>query len=373
MNDIILLVLILAVTVINPVQSHRHTTHSQHIHLETAQNKPPRHHHESQRTTDAPSDQLELLYHNPRHTLRPATELPVYGLCYHSPLAHDSYCPSMHQTYVELYELRKYTQRIRLYSMQQCNIIDILHAAEHLNMTVILTMYLTTHNQWNTNTADVSFGMEKSVLLRLLDTEHSLIKNTVHSILVGSECMLRNELTATQLTHYVIDIQTTLWYKHFPWIEVSSADAYSAMVDPNRHDIKQLLNTVDYIAVHIYPFYEQIDINDAIDHIDKSLHKIHKLMNNDRHRIILTETGWPSDGHHNGDSIPSPDNLYQYYNEFICYARKHNLEYYFFEAYDEAWKATDPNDKYNSESHFGLLNEGDHQFKYPFDTLDVRC
>jgi len=55
--------------------------------------------------------------------------------------------------------------------------------------------------------------------------------------------------------------------------------------------------------------------------------------------IIVSETGWPSCGNQVGDAVPSPENASFYFLNFVSWARANNVPYFYFEAFDESWKA----------------------------------
>ena len=88
------------------------------------------------------------------------------------------------------------------------------------------------------------------------------------------------------------------------------------------------------------------------------LHVAHQQLNSAAggKEVIVSETGWPSAGNPVGDAIPSPDNASFYFRNFVSWARADQVKYFYFEAYDEPWKATPPAQP--QEAHWGSVDYG---------------
>ncbi|KAJ1673224.1 glycoside hydrolase 3 protein, partial [Spiromyces aspiralis] len=136
-------------------------------------------------------------------------------------------------------------------------------------------------------------------------------------------------------------------------IPVSAAETWPFYSD-------QLIDAVDFIFVHIFPFWEGKTIDDATDTIFGHIYDIEKIANGKR--IIVGETGWPTAGPNYDAAVPSIDNTRTYLNNFVCRANYEKYDYFWFSAIDEGWKPT--NNASNVESHWGLL---DADFKPKFE------
>ena len=111
---------------------------------------------------------------------------------------------------------------------------------------------------------------------------------------IGNEVLYRKELTEIQLLAYINRVK-----KEIPNIEVGYVDAYYEF--PNRPVITE---ACDVILSNCYPFWEGC-------HIDYSLDYMQQMYNQSKEaakgkRVIITETGWPSnggnlDGAHSGE------------------------------------------------------------------------
>ena len=55
-------------------------------------------------------------------------------------------------------------------------------------------------------------------------------------------------------------------------------------------------------------------------------------------KVIITETGWPSQGSSLGDAHPSYENALQYYINAQLWSKEDEIEMFYFSAFDEPWK-----------------------------------
>ena len=69
--------------------------------------------------------------------------------------------------------------------------------------------------------------------------------------------------------------------------------------------------------------------------------------------MMLGETGWPSKGEIRGNAIPSEENQKRYLSDFVAMAESNNMDYFYFEIFDEKWK-----NKAEGEvgAHWGIYN-----------------
>lgn len=159
--------------------------------------------------------------------------------------------------------------------------------------------------------------------------------------IVGSETLLRNDLTEDQLIKYV------KYVKKVVPCNVTTADTYDELLKHPR-----VMAECDVIMYNSYPYWEGVSIDDTIEVQDKVYKSIADQVKNKP--IIVSETGWPSMGNTIGSSVPSSQNSTRYFSDFVSWARENNIQYFYFEAFDESWKA---NNEGPQGAHWGIWDK----------------
>lgn len=167
-----------------------------------------------------------------------------------------------------------------------------------------------------------------------LNTNEQEITNLIASakageadmLIVGSEVLLRGELLENELIGYINRVK-----QEVPELPVTYADTYGVIL---LHPT--LIDVIDVVLVNYYPYWEGIKVDQAL----AAIHGWHQQVMSvaEGKQVIVAETGWPSDGDQIGDAIPSPDNANFYFLNFVSWARANNVDYFYFEAFDETWK-----------------------------------
>jgi len=153
--------------------------------------------------------------------------------------------------------------------------------------------------------------------------------NEADLLIVGSEVLLRGDLTETQLINYINTVKTAV-----PGIQVTTADTYGELLaHPN------VMAVCDVIMVHYYPFWEGVGLDDAVYKINLWHQQV--LSAAGSKSVIVGETGWPSAGNTIGSAVPSVENAQAYFINFVSWARVTNTPYMYFEVFDEPWKTSE--------------------------------
>jgi exo-beta-1,3-glucanase (GH17 family)/cellulose synthase/poly-beta-1,6-N-acetylglucosamine synthase-like glycosyltransferase len=169
-------------------------------------------------------------------------------------------------------------------------------------------------------------------------------------IMVGNEVLLRAEITAEQLIDYIREVKKNTWRP------VSTSETWDVWI---KHP--ELVNEVDFIAVHILPYWEGIAAEDAVDYVFDRYHAVQQAYPNKP--IVITEVGWPSDGQPFKHAIASVSNQAKFLREFLNRADAEKVTYYIVEAFDQPWKMSLEG---SAGAYWGIFN-ADRQAKYPMD------
>ncbi len=147
----------------------------------------------------------------------------------------------------------------------------------------------------------------------------------VKGLIVGNEVMLRKDITEQQLLEYIskVDSATNL--------SITTAETWKDWLDH-----PQLAEAVDVLFVHIYPYWDEISVEEGANYILEKWNKLKAKYPNKK--MVIGETGWPSQGEIRGNAVPGPENQKRFYSDFIVMAEANDIDYFYFEIFDEKWK-----------------------------------
>ncbi len=156
--------------------------------------------------------------------------------------------------------------------------------------------------------------------------------DVVKRVIVGNEVLLRGELDVDKLIMYIREVKKAVKQP------VSYADVWSMYM---KHP--QLFAEVDFITIHILPYWEDEPI--AVDNATEHLEKIVRQVENEARGIapgkpiLIGESGWPSAGRQRGQAIPGVVNEAKFIRGMIQVAEHHGFDYNIVEAFNQPWKS----------------------------------
>lgn len=150
---------------------------------------------------------------------------------------------------------------------------------------------------------------------------------------VGNEVLYRNDLTLEKLLDYIKRVKEAL-----PNVSVGYVDAYYEF---SKHP--ELIEISDVILSNCYPYWESSPIDDSLDHMQQMFHQATDAAGK-RKKVIITETGWPSQGGSEGGAVASEENSMKYFINTQLWSLKENVAIFYFSSFDESWKVGDEGD-----------------------------
>jgi len=152
--------------------------------------------------------------------------------------------------------------------------------------------------------------------------------DTVTRVIVGNEVMLRGDLTPAELVGYIHRVKAAIKQP------VSTADVF-AFVLKNPEVVHEL----DYITVHILPFWDDYPIGmDGIE--EDAVNKIEKIRSvYPAKPIMIGEVGWPSLGRDRGPASVNLVNEADFLRRIANLAGRYDFDYNIIEAFDQPWKS----------------------------------
>ena len=150
----------------------------------------------------------------------------------------------------------------------------------------------------------------------------------VDMAVVGSEVLHRGDLPTEELIELLREARAQIPSS----VPVTTADTWDEYLDH-----PELLSVVDVVYVNYYPYWSGVPIEDAMTTLAKWHDQVVEYAAG--RPVIVSETGWPSAGDTVGAAVPNEDNASRFFLEFVTWARMNDVEYTYFSAIDESWKA----------------------------------
>ena len=144
---------------------------------------------------------------------------------------------------------------------------------------------------------------------------------------VGNEVMYRKDLTEDELLDFIHRVKTAIPAT----IPVSYVDAYYEFTIKPR-----ITAACDLILTNCYPYWEGCNLDYSLGHMKQMYHQA--LHAGNGKKVIITETGWPSQGESFKDSHPSRDNAIKYFINSQLWSQQENIDIFYFSSFDESWK-----------------------------------
>jgi exo-beta-1,3-glucanase (GH17 family)/cellulose synthase/poly-beta-1,6-N-acetylglucosamine synthase-like glycosyltransferase len=149
--------------------------------------------------------------------------------------------------------------------------------------------------------------------------------DNIDRAIVGNEVILRGDLGVRALINYLDRARAQLD------IPVSTAEPLDTW---QRHP--ELADHVDFITVHVLPYWEFIDRKDAIGFVLGQYQALQDLFPGKP--VVIGEVGWPSNGDRRRYALPSLANEAHFLRDWFNVAAREKIDYYVMEAIDQPWK-----------------------------------
>lgn len=143
---------------------------------------------------------------------------------------------------------------------------------------------------------------------------------------VGNEVLYREDLSEEELLAYIHRVKAAI-----PGVPVGYVDAYYEFTACPR-----ITEACDVILSNCYPFWEGCHIDYSLLYMKQMYQQAMQAANGKK--VIITETGWPSQGRSLEGAVPSMENAMKYFINAMQWAREDGIEIFYFSSFDESWK-----------------------------------
>ena len=220
--------------------------------------------------------------------------------------------PSEKEIEEDLERLSGKTYAVRTYSVDgPLGRVPVLADKHHIN--VALGVWIGDDKARN--------HQEVETAKRLAWTHRNVVR-----LIVGNEVVLRGNMPKEELFGHLDYLREAVWQP------VSTAEPWHVWI---KHP--DLARHVDYIAVHMLPYWEGVHVDRAVgyvfDKIDLLQHTFPGMP------IVIAEVGWPSNGRTRQSAVASAANEALFLRRFLSQADQQRYIYYVMEAFDQPWKA----------------------------------
>jgi exo-beta-1,3-glucanase (GH17 family)/cellulose synthase/poly-beta-1,6-N-acetylglucosamine synthase-like glycosyltransferase len=162
---------------------------------------------------------------------------------------------------------------------------------------------------------------------REIDAAINLVKrnSNVIGVVVGNETVYRGEQKVDDLIGLVKRVKKSVN------VPVTTGEIWNIW-----RDNPELASSVDFIAAHILPYWENFTDKQAVD---QAVYIYGMLRDKfPGKRVVIAEFGWPSAGYNLKNADPGPFEQASVLRNFVTRAEAIGMEYNIVEAIDQPWK-----------------------------------
>jgi len=213
--------------------------------------------------------------------------------------------------------IKPYTKWIRSFSCTDGNELIPVIAKEYGIKTLV--------GAWLGNDAEIN-KREIEGLIKLAK------EGFVDIAAVGNEVMYRGDLTETELLTFMHQVKEAV-----PNIPMGYVDAYYEFTERPK-----ITEACDVILANCYPYWEGCSLEYSLLYMKDMYNQAVQAGNGKK--VIITETGWPSEGEIFHGAQPSYENAIKYFINSQIWSEEEDIEMFYFSSFDESWKIGDEGD-----------------------------
>lgn len=237
----------------------------------------------------------------------------MHGLCF-SPYV-DGQQPGDQLTEVQVRRrldiIRPYTEWVRSFSCTEGNEL-IPKIAKEYGMKTLVGAWLGKDDKINQKEVENLIKLAK--------------EGYVDIAAVGNEVMYRKDLSEDQLLDFIHKVK-----KELPNIPVGYVDAYYEFEHKPR-----ITEVCDVILANCYPYWEGCALDYSLLYIKDMYRRAVSAANGKK--VIISETGWPSQGSPLYGAVPSDEHFMKYFINIQNWSKAEGIDMHYFSSFDEGWK-----------------------------------
>jgi exo-beta-1,3-glucanase (GH17 family)/cellulose synthase/poly-beta-1,6-N-acetylglucosamine synthase-like glycosyltransferase len=227
--------------------------------------------------------------------------------------------PSQEKIRADLKKLSTMTKAIRLYSSTG-GVEMVPPIAAEFGLKVTVGAWIDKNADRNKREIEAAIDLAKR-------------NSNVIGIVVGNETIYRGEQKVEDLIELIKRVKKSVS------VPVTTGEIWNIWrdnFDETPRDQPTLASTVDFIAAHVLPYWENFTDKQAVDQaVDR-----YQLLRNKfpGKRVVIAEFGWPSNGYNLLNANPGQFEQASVLRNFVTRAESIGMDYNIVEAIDQPWK-----------------------------------
>jgi exo-beta-1,3-glucanase (GH17 family)/cellulose synthase/poly-beta-1,6-N-acetylglucosamine synthase-like glycosyltransferase len=219
--------------------------------------------------------------------------------------------PSAEKIRADLKVLAPLTRAIRLYSSTG-GVELVPPIAAEFGLKVTLGAWIDKNNERNEREIQAAISLAKR-------------NSNVNGIVVGNETIFRGEQKVEDLVEFIKQVKKSVN------VPVTTGEIWNIW-----RDNPELASSVDFIAAHVLPYWENFTDKQAVDQAVYLYGLLRERFPGKR--IVIAEFGWPSAGYNLKNAEPGTFEQAAVLRNFVTRAEAIGMEYNIVEAIDQPWK-----------------------------------
>jgi exo-beta-1,3-glucanase (GH17 family)/cellulose synthase/poly-beta-1,6-N-acetylglucosamine synthase-like glycosyltransferase len=219
--------------------------------------------------------------------------------------------PSVERIRDDLRKLSTITRAIRLYSSTG-GVELVPPIAAEFGLKVTVGAWIDKNNERNEREIDAAVNLARH-------------NSNVIGVVVGNETIYRGEQKVDDLIELIKRVKKSVN------VPVTTGEIWNIW-----RDYPQLAYSVDFIAAHVLPYWENFTDKQAVDQAVAMFQLLRDQFPGKR--IVIAEFGWPSAGYNLRNAVPGPFEQASVLRNFVTRAEAIGMDYNIVEAIDQPWK-----------------------------------
>jgi exo-beta-1,3-glucanase (GH17 family)/cellulose synthase/poly-beta-1,6-N-acetylglucosamine synthase-like glycosyltransferase len=219
--------------------------------------------------------------------------------------------PSVEKIRADMKRLAPLTRAIRLYSSTG-GVELVPPIAAEFGLKVMVGAWIDKNADRNEREIDAAISLARH-------------NSNVIGVVVGNETVYRGEQKVDDLIELIKRVKKSVN------VPVTTGEIWNIW-----RDNPQLGYSVDFIAAHVLPYWENFTADQAVDQAVSMYQLLREQFPGKR--IVIAEFGWPSAGYNLRNAVPGPFEQARVLRTFVTRAEAIGMEYNIVEAIDQPWK-----------------------------------